>query len=86
MLKSEKNADFGVAIRQLYQYGHKFTPEVARGLAVSIRRNGEEIIKSEREREIPEMLFKGFSTKEIAEEIFLSNHTVESQKASKTKV
>ena len=53
MLKSEKNADFGVAIRKLYQYGHKFTPEVARGLAVSIRRNGEEIIKSEREREIP---------------------------------
>ena len=81
MLKSEKNADFGAAIRQLYQQGHYFSPEVAKDLAVSIRKHSKDSVTlSQREQEVLECLYKGSSTKEIAEELFISHHTVESHR------
>ena len=81
MLKSERNSDIGAAIEQLYHYGQYFSPEVAKDLAVSIRKQGEEKIPiSEREQEVLEALFKGSSTKEIAEELFISHHTVETHR------
>jgi DNA-binding NarL/FixJ family response regulator len=83
MVKSERNADFGAAVRHLYQNGHYFSPEVAKDLAVSIRKRDEElIVLSLREQEVLEALYKGASTKEIADELFISNHTVESHRKS----
>jgi DNA-binding NarL/FixJ family response regulator len=83
MVKSERNADFGAAVRHLYQHGHYFSPEVAKDLAVSIRKHDEElIVLSLREQEVLEALYKGASTKEIADELFISNHTVESHRKS----
>lgn len=81
MLKSEKNADFGAAIRHLYEFGHYFSPEVAKDLAVSIRKHSmDSVTLSHREQEVLECLYKGSSTKEIAEELFISHHTVESHR------
>jgi DNA-binding NarL/FixJ family response regulator len=80
MLKSEKNADIGSAIRQLYRYGHYFSPEVAKDLAVSLRQRDDDINLSDRELEVLERIYKGLSTKEIADQLCISNHTVESHR------
>ncbi len=81
MLKSERNSDIGAAILHLYQHGQYFSPEVAKDLAFSIRRqNAEKVLISEREQEVLEALFKGANTKEIAEALFISHHTVETHR------
>jgi DNA-binding NarL/FixJ family response regulator len=83
MIKSEKDADIVEAIKQLYAEGHYFSPEVAKDLAVSIRKHGMETVTlSEREQEVLDHLYKGASTKEIAEILFISHHTVESHRKS----
>ncbi len=81
MLKSEKNGDIAHAIRHLHINGHYFSPEVARDLAVHTRkRDGVNWVVSEREQEVLEWLFRGLRTREIAEKLFLSHHTVESHR------
>ncbi len=81
MLKSEEDADFASAIRQLHIQGHYFSPSVAKYLALNLRRHDHEIITlTEREQEVLECLYKGASTKEIAEALFISHHTVDSHR------
>ncbi len=81
MLKSEKNADIATAVCHLHIHGHYFSPEIAKDLAISIRKHREEkIMLSEREKEVLESLFQGHSTKEIAVKLFISHHTVESHR------
>ncbi|MGB6035498.1 MAG: response regulator transcription factor [Cryomorphaceae bacterium] len=83
MLKSEKNADFGAAIRHLYRQGHYFSPEVAKDLATKMRKHNENAIElSDREQEVLKALYKGSSTREIAKELYISHHTVESHRKS----
>jgi DNA-binding NarL/FixJ family response regulator len=83
MIKSEKSADIAVSIKHLYQHGHYFSPEVAKDLAVSIRKHSMETVSlSEREMEVLNHLYKGSSTKEIAQNLFISAHTVESHRKS----
>jgi len=83
MLKSEKNADFGAAIRHLYQHGHYFSPEVAKDLATNMRRHTEStIVLSEREQEVLDALYQGASSREIASKLYISHHTVESHRKS----
>jgi DNA-binding NarL/FixJ family response regulator len=83
MVKSEKNADIVVSIKHLYEHGHYFSPEVAKDLAVSIRKHSmENVSLSEREQEVLDHLYKGSSTKEMAEKLFISHHTVESHRKS----
>lgn len=83
MLKSEKNADFGAAIRQLHFTGHYFSPEVAKDLAESMRKHSEDLIDlSEREQQVLAALYKGAATKDIADELCISHHTVESHRKS----
>ncbi len=81
MLKSEKNADFGAAIRHLYEFGHYFSPEVAKDLALNISKHSKgSIALSHREQEVLDALYKGASTKEIGDGLYISHHTVESHR------
>lgn len=81
MLKSEKNGDVAQAIRHLHLYGHYFSPEVAKDLALNSKKfNNDRFIVTDREQEVLNLLFEGYTTKEIAEKLFLSYHTVESHR------
>ena len=81
MLKSEKNGDVAHAIRHLHRYGHYFSPEVARDLALNTKNLSlDQTVVTEREQEVLNLLFKGYTTKEIADQLFLSFHTVESHR------
>jgi len=81
MLKSEEDADFSAAIHHLVRKGYYFSPSVAKDLALSIRKHNEQKIDlTDREQEVLEALFTGSSTKEIAEALFVSHHTIDSHR------
>jgi len=81
MLKSEQNTDVASAILQLDSFGYYFSPSIARDLAANIRNHQQNLITiSSREQEVLESLFKGASTREIADELYLSAHTVETHR------
>ncbi len=83
MLKSEKNADIAAAIKHLYQYGFYFSPEIAKDLALTLRKYKESNIQlTQRELDVLQSLYQGGNTKEIAEALFISPHTVESHRKS----
>lgn len=81
MLKSERYTDIASAILHLDSFGFYFSPSIAKDLAVNIRNHHQNSITiSNREQEILESLFKGASTKEIADELYISAHTVETHR------
>ena len=81
MLKSERNFDVAKAIRQVFQYGHYFSPEIAGQLARNIQRfKLDQISITTREQDVLEAMFVGMSTKEIADRLFISTNTVETHR------
>lgn len=81
MLKSEKNFDISAAIIKLYKQGFYFSPEVAAKLVLSINfQHSKDIELTSREKEILDFLYRGHSTKEIGDKLFISPHTVDSHR------
>lgn len=81
MLKSERNTDVASAIIQLDSVGFYFSPSISCELAEKIRNHHKNAYSvSEREQQVLEALFKGGSTKEIADGLCISTHTVESHR------
>lgn len=81
MLKSEPNFDIAKAIREMALHGHYFSPEIASQLAHKISNYRQNRIDlTTREQEVLEALFKGNSTQEIADLLFISPNTVETHR------
>jgi len=74
LLKDTDPADLLMHIKEVYQGGSPMSSQVARRIISSFR-----IIEnplSERETEVLKLLSKGMNYKEVADEVFLSPHTV----------
>lgn len=74
LLKDTNPADLLVHIREVFEGGSPMSSQIARRIINSFR-----IIEnplSDRETEVLKNLSKGFNYKEIAEEMYLSPHTV----------
>jgi len=81
MLKSEPNFDIAKAIREIHSQGHYFSPEISLHLAANLHRFKQNRIElTKREKEVLEALFKGNSTAEIADLLFISTNTVETHR------
>ena len=74
LLKDTNPADLLVHIKEVYDGGSPMSSQVARRIINSFRIIDNPL--SERETEVLKMLSKGLNYKEIADEIFLSPHTV----------
>lgn len=81
MLKSERNSNVASAILALGRQGFYFSPSIAKDLAANMRKHSQDNgAVTEREREVLECLFKGGSTRDIADELFISIHTVDTHR------
>ncbi len=74
LLKDTNPADLLVHIREVYNGGSPMSSQVARRIINSFRIIDNPL--SERETEVLKMLSKGMNYKDVADEIFLSPHTV----------
>ncbi|MEL6809974.1 MAG: response regulator transcription factor [Bacteroidota bacterium] len=68
------------AITQVMETGSYFTSETADLLVKSFQQHTTESPISPRETEVVALIVEGFTTKEIAQALFLSRHTVESHR------
>ncbi len=89
MLKNAEFAEFEEAILKVYSGGNYFSNEIVSLLSdkLSILRKKkiqqQELLSlTEREKEILELICKGFGNKQIAEQTFLSPKTIEKHKSS----
>ncbi len=81
MLKSERNTDVASAILTLDRQGFYFSPTIAKDLAANMRNHTDDNgTVTERERDVLECLFKGGNSREIADELFISMHTVDTHR------
>ena len=74
LLKDTNPADLLVHIREVFEGGSPMSSQIARRIINSFRTIENQL--SDRETEVLKNLSKGFNYKEIAEEMYLSPHTV----------
>lgn len=68
------------AIEQVYSSGSYYPPETAHMVMQSLREKNKQGIVTPREKEVVQLIAEGLTTKEIAERLYLSKHTVESHR------
>lgn len=81
IIKNSSKAELLKSIYTVWEKGHYFTQEVS--LQVAKAKQGAALPKvtlSEREMEILQLVFKGFSTNQIGEKLFISPRTVETHR------
>ena len=80
ILKRTSPAQILEAIRDLHEGGSPMSSEIARRVVGSMQQHGKTAetveLLTDREKEILDFLAKGYLYKEIAAELFISNHTV----------
>ena len=87
--KQSTSVELETAIREVYQGGNYFSPDLLRTVIVEMHGIEEEIIKekksffklTERESQIIRLLAQGLSNSEIAEKLFVSLRTIETTKS-----
>ena len=68
------------AIEQVNASGSYFPPETTQMVLQSLREKNKQGVVTPREKEVILLIVEGLTTKEIAEQLFLSKHTVESHR------
>ncbi|MEL6975186.1 MAG: response regulator transcription factor [Bacteroidota bacterium] len=68
------------AIEQVNASGSYFPPETTQMVLQSLREKNKQGVVTPREKEVVLLIVEGLTTKEIAERLFLSKHTVESHR------
>lgn len=68
------------AVHQIVDTGKYYTPEVAQLLVESYQQATPSVQLSKREKEVITHICNGLTTREIAEQLFLSKHTIESHR------
>ncbi len=82
VLKHTTHEELALAIRRIAAGGLYFGPEVSGALVSLDRRNREQALLTEREREVLRLLAAGLSNREIGERLFLSPETVKTHLGS----
>lgn len=68
------------AIKEVHHTGSYYPPETAHLVLQSLQERNKGELISPREKEVVTLIAEGLTTKEIAEKLFLSKHTIESHR------
>jgi DNA-binding NarL/FixJ family response regulator len=80
LLKSIQQAELKIALGQIMQGMPYVSPEITRQLMSGMANEHPEELLTVREREILKLIVKEFSNKQIAEQLFISERTVETHR------
>jgi DNA-binding NarL/FixJ family response regulator len=81
ILKDIDNSELAIAIRKVYAGGNYFSQELLLNL-IKNKPEAEGVDLTKREKEVLELICKGYSNQQISEELFISQRTVERHRSS----